>query len=197
MPTSSLRRQLVGQSPLAWAFPASYRPQMPLIGPWSYEALGEDLAMSGTNWASQTYASANRAHGYMFCTAEPLLVVKVWWVNGATATTDSADVAVYSEDGATRHVAAGSTAIAGASVVQEVDVTDTLLLPNRYWCVYNQNGVTATPTANNASAAVVLRGMGWAQFAGAVPLGSSFTPAALTAGTVCPLFGIAFRTQVA
>lgn len=197
MPTSGLRRQLPGQSPMQWAFPASYRPQMPIISSFSYEAMGSELGLSGTNWGNNAYTAANRALGFMFCLAEPFLVVKMWWMNGTTATTDNADVGVYTEDGATLRVSAGSTLLSGASQIQEVDVTDTLLLPGRYWCVCNQNGTTGSRYACNAAAPTVLRPFGWAQFAGAVPLGSTFTPAALTSGTTAPMFGIASRTQLA
>ncbi len=176
--------------------PPSYRPNDVLINPQSWCAFGEEFTgMGSSNWASATYPSANRALGFMFAIAEPMLVQKVYWLNGTTATTDAADVAVYTEDGATRLVAGGSTNIATANVVQEKDCTDTLIVPGRYWCVYAQNGVTATPIMNAIPVALA-RSMGWAQFAGAVPLGTTFTPAAVAAANV-PFFGIAARTQVA
>lgn len=195
MPSSTIRH--LGNMPTPQlAFPPSYRPNDVLIGPWSWCACGEELTgMTASNFASATYPATNRALGYPFEIADYMLVQKVWWVNGTTATTDSADVAVYSEAGTTLLVSGGSTAIATANVVQEKDCTDTLLQPGRYWCVYNQNGVTATPMMSAAPVALV-RAMGWAQFAGAVPLGSTFTPAAIAAVNV-PLFGIAARTQVA
>jgi hypothetical protein len=155
----------------------------------------EMASITTTRFTSLTYPAANRALGYMFCLNDYFLVRKVWWANGTTTGTDSADVAVYTEDGATRLVAAGSTLTAGVSLLQEVDVTDTLLAPGRYWCVYNQNGVTALPLGV-ALPATTSRAIGWAQMAGAVPLGSTFTPAGI-AGAALPYFGIANRTQVA
>ena len=194
MPSSVIRHRF-GQV-LAVSGPASYQPEDPIISPLSRCALGVEYSSSiAAALASSTYPATNRALGFMFCLGDYFLVRKVWWLNGTTATTDSADVAVYTEDGATRLVAAGSTAIATANVIQEVDVTDTLLAPGRYWCVYNQNGVTATPFMF-ASTVVTARAMGWAQFAGAVALGTTFTPAAIAAANV-PYFGIANRTQVA
>lgn len=176
--------------------PGNYRPNEVLINASSFCAAGAEMGtMALIPAASGTYPAINRALGFMFTVGDYFLVRKVWWVNGATATTDSADVAVYTEDGATRLVAAGATAIATANVVQEVDVTDTLLAPGRYWAVYNQNGTTATPVMW-AHAVVHMRPMGFAQFAGAVALGTSFTPAAVAAANF-PLFGIAARTQVA
>jgi len=199
MPSSVIRHGQGLVRPVAYpTSPASYRPDDVIISGYSLCASGVELGALTTasaTYNSATYPATNRALGFMFTLADYYLVRKVWWMNGTTATTDSADVAVYTEDGATRLVAAGSTAIATASVVQEVDVTDTLLAPGRYWCVYNQNGVTATPVMTAHSAAVA-RAAGWAQFAGAVPLGTTFTPAGVAAANL-PLFGIASRTQVA
>lgn len=193
---SSIRRLSVGTTPMVgWDFPPSYRPSEVLIGPASMCALGAELGGMAATIASATYPAANRALGYMFCLSDYFLVRKVWWANGTTATTDNADVGVYTEDGATLLVSAGATAISGATTLQEVDVTDTLLKPGRYWCVYNQNGVTATPICYGLAIPNV-RAMGWTQFAGAVPLGSTFTPAAIAAVGV-PYFGIASRTQAA
>lgn len=193
---SSVVRHPIGRSPNAFFdAPPSYRPNDPLIHPLSFCVAGQEMAgIGGANMASMTYPASNRAHGFMFCLADSFLVQKVWWMNGTTASTNNADVAVYSEDGATRIVQGGSTLIAGANLVQEVDCTDTLLSPGRYWAVYNQNGTTATPMGF-IPAIVLLRSLGFAQFAGAVALGTTFTPAAL-ASAAFPYFGIAARTQV-
>lgn len=199
MPSATVRHlgNRVGQPVTQLAFPPSYRPDDVLISPLSWQAIGAEHSAIGstTVFASSTYPAANRALGYMFCLGDWNLVRKVWWMNGNTATTDNADVGVYTEDGATLLVSGGSTAIATANVVQEKDCTDTLLAPGRYWCVYNQSGVTATPIMATTPAAV-LRALGCAQFAGAVALGSTFTPAAIASANF-PLFGIAMRTQVA
>lgn len=194
---SKVIRHTFGTTPMVqYPTPGNYRANDVLISPISMAAFGlETPAIAALAVASATYPSASRAFGFMFCIGDYYLVRKVWWMNGATATTDSADVGVYTEDGATLLVSGGSTAIATANVVQEKDCTDTLLAPGRYWCVYNQNGVTATPQMMALSVAQA-RAIGWAQFAGAVPLGAAFTPAAVAAANV-PYFGIAARTQVA
>lgn len=196
MPSSVIRRVTLRVPPAAIpGLPQSYRPNDVLISPLSWCAVGDELTGAGaSNFASATYPSANRALAYPFEIADYLTVVKVWWLNGTTATTDSADVAVYDEGGA-RLVSGGGTAIATANVVQEVDVTDTLLPPGRYWCAYAQNGVTATPSMS-AAAAALTRAMGYAQMASAYVLPATFTPAAVAAANV-PYCGIAGRTQVA
>lgn len=142
-------------------------------------------------FASSTYPAANRALAFPFVIAHPFLVRKVFWLNGTTATTDSADVGVYTEAGALL-VSGGGTAISGASGTQEVNVTDTLLRPGRYWCAYAQNGVTATPIMS-ATVAGLLRAVGCAQMATAYVLPATFTPAAVASANF-PVFGIASRT---
>lgn len=163
-----------------------------IITPLSFCSLGVDMAgMVGANFASGTYPAANRALACPFEIAAPFLVRKVFWFNGATTTSTSADVGVYTEAGALV-VSGGGTAISGANATQEVDVTDTVLKPGRYWLAYAQNGTTATPMLS-ATAAAVLRAMGCAQMASAYVLPSTFTPAAV-ASAAFPLMGIASRT---
>lgn len=197
MPTDQFRRTRIGLPDMGTASPPSYRPNEVLIGTWSLQAVGAAMVGLATAnpVASTAYPASNRAHGFPFEIADYFLVQKVWWLNGTTATTDNADVGVYTEAGTTLLVSGGSTLIATANVVQEKDCTDTLLAPGRYWCVYNQSGTTATPLCW-VPTALPLRACGCAQFAGAVPLGASFTPAVI-ASTLVPVFGIAGRTQVA
>jgi hypothetical protein len=169
--------------------PDSPRPNDPIITPMSFFS---DITTS-SNFSSGTYPAANRATAAPFQIAAPFLVRKVFWFNGTTATTDSADVGVYAQTGELI-VSGGGTAISGASQLQEVDVADTLLRPCRYWLAYVQNGVTATPVMS-ATAAAILRAMGVAQMASAYPLPSTLVPAAL-ASAALPMMGVASRTLV-
>lgn len=198
MPTSITRGGVGSGRPLeGFAFPASYRPNDTLISVWSWQACGEELTGIQLGVFASGAVVTNRVYGFMFGLADSFLVQKVWWNNGTTATTNQADVGVYDEAGTTLLVSAGSQNIATANVVQEFDVTDTLLKGGqRYWCCYAQNGTTATPICMGASTVGALRAVGVAQFAGAVPLGATFTPAAV-ANLNFPMFGIAGRTQVA
>jgi hypothetical protein len=166
------------------------RPNQQVITTWSIQALGFQLPQ---NYSSQTYPAANRALACPIIIAETFTVRKVVWFNGVTATTDSVDVGVYTEDGALL-VSGGGTAVSGQSASQEADVTDTVLKPGRYWMAYAQNGVTATPWMSNGAVST-LRIAGCAQMATAYPLPSTFTPAAIASANF-PLFGIASRTAV-
>lgn len=195
MPTDAWRRS-AGGLPLA-AVPilgSDYSvPNPQIISTVSSCSSGGVLNRIGlATYASNTYPAASRALAIPFWIAYPFLVRKVFWFNGATASTDSADVGVYTEAGA-RLVSGGGTTISGANATQEVDVTDTLLQPGRYWMAYSQNGVTATPIMSNAGSAGNVRAAGCAQMASAYVLPSTFTPAAI-ASPLIPLIGIASRT---
>lgn len=203
MPTSSLKPAMMG-SPMAVSYPASYRPDDIIIGPLSNCAIGNEITGLTSGFGTVgtlAWPAASRILAYPFTLIEPYLVRKVWWQNGGTAAgTDSTDVGVFTEDGVTKLVSSGSTAATGTNVVQEVDVTDTLIYPGRYWCCAIQGGTTNTRAGINV-AATLLRVCGCAQMAGSgstLPAGggTNFVPAAV-AGTGLAFFGIACRTQVA
>lgn len=197
MPTDAWRRSagLLPLTALASLGVDYSLPNQHIISTWSMNAIGQDIIglAPAAAASSSTYPAANRALAFPFEIAYPFLVRKVFWFNGTTATTDSADVGVYTEAGA-RLVSGGGTVISGASAIQEADVTDTMLQPGRYWCAYSQNGVTATPLMLGL-AAPTPRITGAAQMATAYVLPSTFTPAALASNPL-PLCGIASRTLV-
>jgi hypothetical protein len=200
MPTSDLMAGVTGRQTLSTSFqtPHTFRSPVPLISTNSFEALGPELVgFNGANFGNaNTYPAASRVLAYQFEIAEPFLIRKVFWYNGGTATTDSADVGVYNEAGTVLIVSAGSTAISGANQIQEKDCTDTLLQAGRYWCAYVQGGTTATPYSTTMGV-LDLRCSGCAQMAGSgSTLGATFTPAAI-ASAYMPSFGIANRTLAA
>lgn len=199
MPTSSFIAPL-SRSPLSVLRGRPLSPEIArhnphIITPMSYNSIGADLVSLGAigAWASGSIPTANLAIAVPFQIAAPFLIRKVLWLNGTTASTDSADVGVYTEDGRLV-ISGGGTAIAGANTIQGVDVTDTLIPPGRYWLAYVQNGTTATP--NQAIPAVgLVRSMGCAQMASAYPLPSTFVPAAC-ANPIIPMMVAASRTLV-
>lgn len=199
MPTSYPVRSYGLLDPRQLAYPPSYRCDMPLISPLSFQAIGDEYtAMSATNLVASANASASTVFAYPFQLNSPYLARKVWWANGTAASaTDHIDVGVYTEDGATLLLHSGSTACNGTSnVLQEVDTTDTLLPVGRYWCAFI-DGSTASNFVASAAPAVLWRAMGCAQQTGSgSTLGSTFTPAAYASAWL-PMFGIANRTFVA
>lgn len=202
MPSSSFLQAVVGQEPIGTSFSTfhSFKPCSPLIGPSSECAIGNELTAMGpsTNLASTTYPAANRSIGYPFVLGTSFLVRKFWWQSGTTGGTDIVDVGVYDEAGTKLVSCATPPTMGTANLLQENDCTDTVLLPGRYWLVYAQSGVTATPIAM-AYPAALCRTVGMAQMANGMSgnaLVATFTPAAVASAYV-PWAGIAGRTQVA
>jgi hypothetical protein len=194
MPTSAFTSTLASTSIAAMAAPSALEFNQHLITPLSLCSIGSELTgVVGPTLAAGA-AVTNQAFACPFQIAAPFLVRKVFWFNGTTATTDSADVGVYTEAGV-RMVSGGGTAISGANALQEVDVTDTVLRPGRYWLAFAQNGTTATPMMT-AMVSYNLRSCGCGQMASAYPLPSTFTPAQVLSNNF-PIMGIASRTLAA
>lgn len=110
-----------------------------LISPFSIHSFG-GTDIGGP--ASAVYPLANLALYFPFVLAEPVLVKKVAWMNG-TAVSGNVDVGVYDEVG-TRLFSTGSTAQAGTSAKQEVDITDIYLTPGLYYLAIACDNTTAT-----------------------------------------------------
>lgn len=192
MPSDNFRRSQARMPLARLGVPTYPRPHTPVIGTFSYEALGTDLAGGiSPNFASLAWNAANRAYYVPLYLSYPYLVKKVWWANGSTAGTDSLDCGVYTESG-TRLFNSGGTLSAGTSTVQTVDITDYLLRPGRYYMALACSGTTATvlQTAFNAG---ITRFCGVAIQETAYTLPATFTLASMASAFV-PLFGISGRT---
>ena len=171
--------------------------QAPLfISPWSACSVGAELsALGGAALTDNVYVAANRAIYVPFYLPESFTVQKVWWINGA-AVSGNVDVAVYTAAGA-RQISAGSTAMAGASAIQAVDVADTALAAGDYYLAFACDNTTASFQSSPAAAVSTYNAaLGWAQQAAAFALPATAT-FALSANTYLPFFGIANRTLVA
>jgi hypothetical protein len=195
MTTRSLLPLQVNAPPVGIALPPSYRPDDVLIGPWSINAIGDELTgMAASNFAGAAPPVNGGRYYYPFELADSFLVSKLWVAWGATTASTTPNMAVYAEDG-TWLIGPFGTAVTGANTLQEDNVTDTLLSPGRYWMCYNQVGATGTPLAS-ATPVALLRAMGCCQDTGT---GSPASTASFTAitGTFLALCGVAGRTQVA
>lgn len=91
--------------------------------------------------ASGAWPSANDPIALPFRLSEPMVVFQLGWVNFSSTSTN-ADIGIYSEAFA-RLVSTGAVARAGTSAWQWVDVTDTILLPDKYWLCMSNNATTA------------------------------------------------------
>jgi len=138
-------------------------------------------AMVDPSLVSTTHV-ANVAYLFPFRLSEASTIRKLGWMNG-TSVGNNCDVGVYTNTFA-RMISTGSTAAAGASVWQWVDVTDTPIGPGKYYLAIARDVSTAN------------RGMRWgnngpielAQLFGLVDAASSFP-------LPDPLVGAAFTTM--
>lgn len=164
-----------------------------IISPYSDCALGvEYAAISQAAPASVATGTANLVRMFPFRLSEPMVALKLWWYNGATVN-GNVDCAIYAEDG-TKLINMGSTAQATINVLQEVDITDTVLGRGRFYCGLGSDSTTATFFSNTTSIALA-KAFGWAQATITLPLTSNVTLAAYAAA-ITPVFGVSGRTLV-
>ena len=167
-------------------FPRSTLPPLSIINPWSLESMGVFLLhLAGTaihNFASAAWPSANRAIFIPFHLDEPTIITAIGVPNGATAT-GNFDVGIYDVAG-TKIVSSGSTAQAGTSAIQTVDITDTLIGPGDFYMAIAMDGTSGTMYSTNSPAVSHLRMAGMLQMASAFPLPATATFATITSAYV-------------
>jgi len=108
----------------------------------------------------------------------PCTVYQMGWGNG-TAVSGNVDAGIYDKYG-NRLVSAGSTAQAGTSTMQTVDVTDTPLQPALYYLALVLDNGTGLIMRPLFAAAQNLRSVGALQQGSAFPLPSTATFAAIS-----------------
>lgn len=180
-------------------WPVSGAPNRIIISPHSAAALGVEFgALASAAPASVAHGTANLARFYPFYLVEPMVVVKFWWLNGATVSGNT-DVGVYAADSnggpGTRLGSSGAVAQATINVLQENDVTDFLLGRGVYYLGISSSSATAT-YFSNAINVHFAKAIGWAQMASAHVLPATVTPAVLAAA-IQPFFGLSGRTVLA
>lgn len=132
----------------------------------------------GSSTASRAWPTANKA---MYCPIRiyrPVTITQMFCLNGS-AVSGNIDMAVYDEAG-NRLCTNGGTAQTGIGVTQTLDVTDTLLLPGRYYWAMAADNTTTTVYGTAASITTSSRLSGLYEQTSAYPLPSTAT---LTAST--------------
>lgn len=168
-----------------------------VINTLSKESIGSQLANcypSSTGVAAAPHPSANRAIYVPFHLTESMTVYKMAIGNGATVS-GNLDLGVYSEAGI-KLVSSGSTPQAGTGTLQEVDITDTLLVPGRYYMAIALDNATGTYLAFTDGTLSPYKLFGMAQQATAFPLPATATFASLTSINA-PIISIFGRTLAA
>jgi len=170
------------------------------ITPWGVESIGPVLnnaLMPVVTPASTAWPVNNKAFYIPFVLAKSATVLKLFWANGATvAGTNNIDVGIYDASG-NRLVSTGSTAQGTASIVQEVDVTDTILGRGQYFLAMSCSNTAATFSLSSSSTTQVGRLIGILEQTSALPLPNPATLAVCSATFVVPQFGAALRTLAA
>jgi hypothetical protein len=161
---------------------------------WSQESLGPELRDIDAGWAGIAY-TANLVCYWPFYLVEPVTLTKLWWYNGSPVA-GNVDCGIYDASGTTKIIAAGATAMSGASALQVVDVTDTLLGAGRYWCAFGSDSATAQFNRMNL-VAQWLDAIGCKQQASGYSSGlpSSATFAVPSVG-IMPVYGFATRVAI-
>lgn len=121
-------------------FPTAIDYSKSVIDTLSLESLGSSV--SAFSIASATWPTANTAIYIPVRVAYPIIIAKMFWLNGGTVN-GNVDAGIYNSEG-NRLVSSGSTLQATINVVQSVDITDTLLLPGLYYMALASDSVTAT-----------------------------------------------------
>lgn len=168
-----------------------------MITPASRNCLGIEMAAYAfAAPASAVHPVANLAIFVPFVLAESITVVKLFNMNGSTAV-NNIDVGIYDSSG-TRLVSSGSTVQSGINVIQEFDVTDTVMGPGLFYLAKASNDQATSFRWVHPSATApteFLQTLGMAQMATAFPLPATATLAAIAQNYV-PLIGLSRRTLV-
>jgi hypothetical protein len=174
----------------------SSMPMPPVVGTDSWHCVGTQLtANSIAAAASATWPTANSACYIPLLVTEDITVKKLWWLNGATVTSNI-NMALYTA--AFAQVAGtetGSTAQAGAGVIQEVDIADTALTAGLYYIAIVMDAAAAGTVTRYSVTTAQSRSWGLASEASVFDLPANATLADPIA--TLPICGIATRTQVA
>jgi hypothetical protein len=171
------------------------QPTRILISPSALEACGVELAAmtgGGIIVANLGNFTANSAIFYPFGIAEQIVVQKMWWLNGA-AVTGNIDIGIYTAAGA-RVISIGPTAQATINVIQEVDVTDTVLVPGRYYVgIAGDTGTNQRFSGFALTSVHYLRAVGVLQVdgltSGTLPTSVTFATATINQLPFCGLSG--------
>lgn len=167
-------------------WPTFVFPPPTTITPYSFCSIGRDLNLYGGGQASAAWPSANRAYFVPFVTNQTTTIMQLFIVNGSTAS-GNFDIGIYDDNG-TKIVSSGSTAQSGTSVIQAVDITDTMIGAGRYYLALSMNGTTGT-NQSFSTAAAQNQAMGTFLAASAFALPATVTLAQNTTAFI-PNFGL-------
>lgn len=158
------------------------------INTLSDQSIGTILAaiVGGSAPASAAWPAANDAIFVPFLITQPILVKRLFVMNGNTAT-GNIDMGVYTDDGS-RIVSSGSLLQSGTNVPQYFNVTDFVLTPGNYYFAEAMSNVTGTSGRINISVSRS-RTFGILKATGSFALPPTVTFTTVTSGLI-PMVGI-------
>lgn len=147
--------------------------------------------------AVAAWPSANRAMYVPFVVETPFLAQMMFVLNGTVA--GNVDVGIYNDEGK-RIVSKGTTAQAGATLLQSFDITDTVLLPGVYYMAMASDSASGqymrwSINASATTGAQMAASMGVLQQASAFVLPATAT-FAVAQDSYVPDIGLLARTLV-
>lgn len=174
-------------------------PPLNVITPFSVESQGTIMNASAMGMISlaSTAPGANFVYYNPFMIYERATAVKMTYVVGATSN-GNCDLGIYDARTKTRLVNSGSTAQGAINTLQEIDITDTILTPGRYFMALTLSSGTGTimhtsqvdELFSNVMPAYVETTGGFG-----LPATAAFAMTTASSPSV-PLFGVNFNTLV-
>lgn len=166
-----------------------------VITPFSPESIGTILASWALNpySASGAWPTANLAIFIPFVLTRPTTIYQLGWFNGS-AVSGNIDVGIY-DAAFNRLTSTGSTAQAGTTAPQSVDITDIIIGPGLFWMAAVMDNTTGTLQRTTIGVAALCRATGMCEQATAFPLPATATPTLYTQNYV-PGVGAWLRTLV-
>jgi hypothetical protein len=176
------------------------QPISPLGGVISSQSLesigGYVCGIGGTipGSAGSAWFAASAAVFIPFRVYEPITVTRGFVYNGSVVS-GNVDVGIYLPNGA-RIVSTGSTAQAGTSALQTLDITDTSLAPGLYYMALALDNTTGTVARFIVSQAARLTAAGVYTMTSAFALPATVTFATAATITTIPYYGFTTRSFV-
>lgn len=176
-------------------WPNTPQPLCVTVHPYSLNACGGigGYGLSLANFTSSAWTASNRAVYMPFWLNRPETFVKLFCMNGATAS-GNVDMGIYDYAG-TRIVSIGTTAQSGTNALQEFDITDTQIGPGKFYLALAMDNTTGTIFRTTGSITDFGREAGFLMQESAFALPATATFAAITSNSL-PLFGATTRSVV-
>lgn len=174
----------------------SSMPMPPIVSTLGWHGVGSQI-ITAVSPTSQTWPTSNKAIFVPITVTEDITVVKLWVMNGATAS-GNLNMSLY--DSSFAQVAnseIGSTAQTGTNVIQELDITNVTLTAGLYYIALVLDNTTGTVFGRTSpfSTTEGLQSMGMFEQTSSFDLPATATPAAM-ASNLIPFCGISTRTLV-